>query len=69
MTQDPVTSNPDMEICQAARRMEEFGFRRMPVVEGDKPIGIISVADIADHAKGCNLCTEGVLEEMSKSVL
>lgn len=68
MTQDPVTSNPDMDICQAARRMGEFGFRRMPVVDGDKPIGIISVADIAEHAKGCNLCTEGVLEEISKAV-
>jgi CBS domain-containing protein len=52
MTQDPVTSNPDMDICQAVRRMEEFGFRRMPpVVERDKPAGIISVVDIAEHAK------------------
>lgn len=68
MTQDLVTSSPDMDICQAARRMGEFGFRRMPVVEGDKPIGIISVADIAEHAKGCNLCTECALEEISKSV-
>ncbi len=67
MTKDPLTFSPDMGICEAAKVMGERGYRRMPVVENNKPIGILSMADIAAHAKGCNLCTEGILEEISKS--
>jgi len=67
MTKNPLTSSPDMGICEAARMMGEHGYNRMPVVEGNKLVGIISVEDIAEHAKGCNLCTEGVLKAVSKA--
>jgi CBS domain-containing protein len=67
MTTNPLTCSPDMGMCEVARMMGEHGYRRMPVVEGNKPVGIISVADIADHAKSCNLCTEGILKAVSKA--
>jgi CBS domain-containing protein len=67
MTTNPLTCRPDMGMCEVARMMGEHGYRRMPVVEGNKLIGIISVADIAEHAKGCNLCTEGILKAISKA--
>ncbi len=67
MTTNPLTCSPDMGMCEVARMMGEHGFNRMPVVEGNKLVGIISVADIADHAKGCNLCTEGILKAISKA--
>lgn len=67
MMEDPRSSSPDMGICEAARMMGDLGYNRMPVVEGDKLVGIISIADISDHAKGCNLCTEGVLKAVSKA--
>ncbi len=67
MTTNPLTCRPDMGICEAARMMGDHGYNRMPVVENNKLVGIISVADIADHAKGCNLCTEGILKAVSKA--
>ncbi len=67
MTKNPLTTRPDTGICEVAMMMGEHGYNRMPVVEGNRLVGIISVADIAEHAKGCNLCTEGVLKAVSKA--
>ncbi len=67
MTKNPLTCSPDTGMCEAAMMMGDHGFNRMPVVEGNKLVGIISVEDIAEHAKGCNLCTEGVLKAVSKA--
>jgi CBS domain-containing protein len=67
MTKNPLTCSPDMGMCEVARMMGEHGYNRMPVVEGNKLIGIISVADIAEHGRGCNLCTEGILKTIGKA--
>jgi CBS domain-containing protein len=49
MTADPITATPDTSIEEAGRTMLEHGFRHLPVVEGDRAIGIVSIRDIADH--------------------
>jgi CBS domain-containing protein len=46
MTADPVTASGDMDVEEAARTMMEHGFRHLPVVEGDRAIGIVSIRDV-----------------------
>ncbi len=68
MTRDPITASPDMIICDAAEIMGEHGFRRIPVVENEKVVGILSAADVAVHARTCNLCRENLFSETEKTV-
>ena len=42
-----VTVGPDDPVDQALQLMRQRAVRRLPVVEGDKPIGIISIGDVA----------------------
>jgi CBS domain-containing protein len=49
MTADPITATPDTTIEEAGRTMLEHGFRHLPVVDGDRAVGIVSIRDIADH--------------------
>jgi len=46
MTHDPATVGPDEQPGYAAAVMVHSGFRHLPVLEGDKPIGIISIRDL-----------------------
>jgi CBS domain-containing protein len=46
MTPDPVTATTDMPPDEAAQIMVDRGFRHMPVVEGDRAIGIVSIRDV-----------------------
>ena len=47
MTKDPTTIGPDVGVREALRTMVEGGFRHLPVVDGDSPIGILSIRDVA----------------------
>jgi CBS domain-containing protein len=47
MTPDPITLAADASPAEAARIMLENGFRHVPIVEGDRPIGIVSIRDVA----------------------
>ncbi|MDH7510869.1 MAG: CBS domain-containing protein [Methanolinea sp.] len=46
MTRDPVTISPDATIREAASLMITHSIRRLPVIEGDDLLGLISVADL-----------------------
>src|SRR6266542_2409806 len=48
MTADPITATGDMSIEDAAKTMSEHGFRHLPVVEGDRAVGIVSIRDVAE---------------------
>lgn len=67
MTKNPIAASPDMEICDAARIIGEKGYRRIPIVEEERPVGIISTADIAEHARGCNACMQNIFSEVAKA--
>jgi CBS domain-containing protein len=67
MTKNPVTCSPEMGICETARIIGENRYRRIPVVEGEKLVGIISIADIAEHAKTCNACMRNIFSEIAKA--
>jgi CBS domain-containing protein len=38
---------PGASVDDALRRMREADIRRLPVVEGDRPVGVISLGDLA----------------------
>ncbi|MFQ6051123.1 MAG: CBS domain-containing protein [Candidatus Hydrothermarchaeota archaeon] len=46
MVRDPVTVSPHDDIKEAAKIMVERGFRRLPVVDGESLVGLVSVHDI-----------------------
>ena len=49
MTRNPATVSPDTPVEEAARILIEKNVRRLPVVEGEKRVGLLSVADLV-HA-------------------
>ena len=46
MTKDPETASADDDSDEAANTMLSRGFRHLPVVDGNKVIGIVSLRDV-----------------------
>jgi CBS domain-containing protein len=46
-TRDLTTLSPDDSVADAVRLMREKNIRRLPVVEGGKPVGIVTIGDLA----------------------
>jgi CBS domain-containing protein len=46
-SEDVEIISPDEPISDAVRRMELRDVRRLPVVEGGRPVGIVSMGDLA----------------------
>jgi CBS domain-containing protein len=46
MTRDPETMSPDDTTEHAAVLMIHGGFRHMPLVEGDRVVGMLSIRDL-----------------------
>ncbi|MFJ3804596.1 CBS domain-containing protein [Streptomyces sp. NPDC090088] len=44
---DLITITPDDSLDRAVRLMREHAVRRLPVVEGDRPVGILALGDLA----------------------
>ncbi|MCI1944542.1 CBS domain-containing protein [Clostridium luticellarii] len=51
MSSNPVTGSPDMDIRDASRIMSERQIRRLPVVEDECLVGIVSLGDLATNSK------------------
>ena len=47
MTSHVITGNPEMEISEATRIMFENKVKKLPLVEGNKLVGIVTLTDIA----------------------
>jgi CBS domain-containing protein len=47
MTRDPVTITPDDSVADAIRRMDEFGYSHLPVVEGERVLGVLTLRDLS----------------------
>jgi CBS domain-containing protein len=45
---DTTTVEPDADIDQAIELMRDKKVRRLPVVDDDKPVGIVSIGDLAE---------------------
>ncbi|HEX7329050.1 MAG TPA: CBS domain-containing protein [Casimicrobiaceae bacterium] len=49
MTAQPQTIHPDEPFVRALRTMHEGKFRHLPVVEFERPLGMVSVRDALDE--------------------
>jgi CBS domain-containing protein len=47
MTRVPQTISPEATVEDALRRMVDGGFRHLPVVEGDRVVGMLSMRDLS----------------------
>ena len=45
MTTDPDTIRPHETVDEAIRRMDEYGYRHLPVVEGGTVVGMVALRD------------------------
>jgi len=66
-TIDIVCATPDMSTREATKIMSERQIRRLPVVEGDRLVGIVSLGDIAVK-EGKDSRTGETLEHISEGV-
>ena len=46
-TRDVISASPDMSTREAAELMSDHQVRRLPVLDGDRLVGIVSLGDLA----------------------
>jgi CBS domain-containing protein len=47
MTRNPVTVSPETAVEQALERMVAGNFRHLPVTEGERVVGVVSIRDLS----------------------
>ena len=47
MTGEPDTISPSAPVDDVIRRMDEFGYRHLPVVDGRQVVGVLSIRDLS----------------------
>jgi CBS domain-containing protein len=67
MTKDVITISPDTNVSEAARIMSQEKVRRLPVVEGVKLAGMISLGDLAANSQADQMAGN-VLEDVSTPI-
>ena len=50
MTAEPLAVSESTSADEAARLMVENGFRHLPVVDGDRTLGVVSLRDVMRHS-------------------
>uniref|UniRef100_A0A831UGV6 CBS domain-containing protein n=1 Tax=Thermus islandicus TaxID=540988 RepID=A0A831UGV6_9DEIN len=65
LTREVITVGPDADLAEAMRLMTEHRVRHLPVVEGGKVVGVIS---IGDAVKAIISEQEILIEELSRYV-
>ncbi|HIS45857.1 MAG TPA: CBS domain-containing protein [Candidatus Scatomorpha merdigallinarum] len=65
MSRGVVTASPESEVSDAARRMGRGQVRRLPVVEGGKLVGMLSLADMA---RRCDMEAAAALADISSNL-
>jgi CBS domain-containing protein len=64
---DVIAARPDMSTKEAARLMSEHQVRRLPVVENERLVGIVSIGDLAVKS-GDDRRMGDALEDISQGV-
>jgi CBS domain-containing protein len=65
-TTSTITVSPDAKLAEARDLMAEHKIRRLPVVKGERLVGIISIGDISQHDASKRAVGEA-LSEVSES--
>ena len=65
MSRGVVTASPGHEVSEAARLMRGDQVRRLPVVEGGKLVGMLSIADMA---RRCDMEAAAALADISSNL-
>lgn len=65
MSDHVLTVKPETDIKDAAKMMADFQVRRLPVVENNSLIGMLSLGDIATDER-CGYETDEVIKEVSE---
>ena len=52
MSKEPVVIDPSATENEALDLMRERNIRHLPVVEGGKLLGVVSIRDVSHHARG-----------------
>ena len=66
-SQDVVVASPEMSTREASELMSQYQVRRLPVVENDQLVGIVSIGDLAVK-EGKDSRTGDTLQEISAGV-
>jgi CBS domain-containing protein len=61
---DLVTVQPQQELSEAVRLMARYQVRRIPVVDGDRLVGVVAQADVA--REGADSETGELVQEISQ---
>ena len=61
MTEEVMVGKPDMELVEATRLLFEKKVKKLPIVEGDRLVGLITLTDIA-RAAGHDRATMELIE-------
>ena len=52
MTRDPISVDVGVHVKECGRLLRDNGFRHLPVTEGSRPVGILSVRDLLTYVVG-----------------
>ncbi|MGO4887911.1 CBS domain-containing protein [Anaerobacillus sp. MEB173] len=66
MSEHLITASPDMSVDEAADLMAKHQIRRLPIVDNNRLVGIVSLGDLAIH-KGTDDEAGYALSEISES--
>ena len=69
MIPDPITMNPDQKIRDALRVMQKYNITGIPIVEGDKLVGILTNRDIRSATSHAKLIREFMTHENLVTIL
>ncbi len=64
MTRNVIVGKPDMELLEATRLMFENKVKKLPIIEGNRLVGIVTLTDIA-RATSVDEETIGLVEKLS----
>jgi CBS domain-containing protein len=64
MSRSPAFVGPEDDVRQAAHQMARNQVRRLPVVEGDQVVGMVSLGDLARCGR-CEMEVSAALTELS----
>lgn len=66
MTSEVYGVKPDADLSQALALMKKKQIRRLPVLENDQLVGMISIGDVAIHSNNADMEVGDALTEISK---